>query len=66
MESVTNAVSYARNQLMMQYTEWLWLYILILAFGLYVYLFPTSIDFFTNPRKTNKGDHHAEQIEHVE
>jgi len=51
---------------MMQYTEWLWLYILILAFGLYVYLFPTSIDFFTNPRKASKGDHHAEQIEHVE
>ena len=35
--------------LMRDYFLWIGIFTLILAFALYVYFFPKSIDFFTNP-----------------
>ena len=51
MEKVTDLASATYAALMRDYYLWIGVLTLILAFALYVYFFPTSIDFFENPKK---------------
>ena len=60
MESVTTALSGAKDLLLENYMLWAGLFVIILAFGVYVYLTPSSVDFFKNPKSTEQK-HEAEQ-----
>jgi len=60
MESVTTALSGAKDLLLENYMLWAGLFAIILAFGVYVYLTPSSVDFFNNPKSTEQK-HEAEQ-----
>ncbi len=51
MEKVTELAAATYAALMRDYYLWIGVLTLILAFALYVYFFPTSVDFFENPKK---------------
>jgi hypothetical protein len=61
MESVTTALSGAKDLLLENYMLWAGLFAIILAFGVYVYLTPSSVDFFKNP-KSMEQKHEPTQI----
>jgi len=54
MESMVTALSGAKDLLLEKYMLWAGLFFIILSFGVYVYLVPTSVDFFANPPKVKK------------
>lgn len=54
MESIVTALSGAKDLLLEKYMLWAGLFLIILSFGVYVYLVPTSVDFFANPPKEKK------------
>lgn len=54
MESIVTALSGAKDLLLEKYMLWAGLFFIILSFGVYVYLVPTSVDFFANPPKEKK------------
>ena len=54
ISTVSESISAAYASLMRNYYLWLITLALTLAFALYVYFFPTSIDFFTNPESADK------------
>jgi hypothetical protein len=51
MESMVTALSGAKDLLLEKYMLWTGLFFIILSFGVYVYLVPSSVDFFANPPK---------------
>ena len=54
MEQALAATNGAVEILMRKYTMMLYVLALVLAFALYVYFFPTSVDFFANPTPKEK------------
>lgn len=51
-ESVSQTAQAAYAVLVRDYLLWIGILVLILVFALYVYFFPKSVDFFTNPSET--------------
>ena len=51
INAISESVSVAYASLMRNYYMWLITLSLTLAFALYVYFYPTSIDFFENPAR---------------
>jgi len=49
MEKISDLTQATMAALMRDYFLWIGILVLILAFALYVYFFPKSIDFFANP-----------------
>lgn len=54
MERISEITDATIAALMRDYFLWIGLLVLILAFTLYVYFTPQSIDFFTNPEPKKK------------
>jgi hypothetical protein len=54
ISTVSESVSAAYTSLMRNYYLMLIMLVLTLVFALYVYFFPTSIDFFANPEPADK------------
>jgi hypothetical protein len=49
MDAVTELATATVEALTRDYYLWIAIFAIVLAFGLYVYFFPKSIDFFENP-----------------
>ena len=49
MDAVTSAFATAQEALLRDYYLWIAFFMISLAFGLYVYLMPNALEFFTNP-----------------
>ena len=49
MDKFSEVTQATITALMRDYYLWIGIFTLVLAFALYVYFFPKSIDFFTNP-----------------
>ena len=63
MEKFTELASDTIAALMRDYFLWIGILSLILAFALYVYFFPTSIDFFTGTQAPAKPKSREAEIE---
>jgi len=53
MDAVTELANSTIEALTRDYYLWVAIFAIVLAFGLYVYFFPKSIDFFENPDPTS-------------
>lgn len=54
MEKVSELTQATIAALVRDYYLWIGILVLILAFALYIYFFPKSIDFFANPEPINQ------------
>ena len=63
MEKVTELASATFAALMRDYYLWIGVLSLVLAFALYVYFFPTSVDFFTGTQAPAKPKSKEAEIE---
>jgi len=53
MEKISELTQATFAALMRDYYLWIGVLSIVLAFALYVYFFPTSIDFFANPENND-------------
>ena len=63
MENITDLATATYAALIRDYYLWLGILSLVLAFALYVYFFPTSIDFFTGSQGPAKPKTNAAPAE---
>lgn len=52
MDKITEVTQATLDRLMSNYYLWIGLLSIVLAFAIYVYLFPKAIEFFKNPEKS--------------